>query len=168
MNIAIFIYVLLYVLMAAVITSSISCAESLWTLNAISLDKLLALLLELRYRQVITLKRVYFIIIIFWIMSTVSGSAGNQILLEFSGLVVVWHHSFFTESSSLNLLLYKYFLHPPSSPRSIARAYSTTEPSKSTDHREIQEGGVLYNVVAVHVSRLLPTTCNFGNFDRSN
>ena len=38
------------------------------------------------YRQVITLKRVYFIIITFWIMSTVSASAGNQILLEFSRL----------------------------------------------------------------------------------
>ena len=47
-----------HVLMAAVITSSISCAVSLWTLNAISLDRLLALLLGLRYRQVVTLKRV--------------------------------------------------------------------------------------------------------------
>ena len=58
------------VFMAAVISISISCAVSLWTLNAISLDRLLALLWGLRYRQVITLKRLYVIVVTFWIMST--------------------------------------------------------------------------------------------------
>ena len=150
------------------LTVVISCAVSLWTLNAIRLNRLLALLLGLRYRQVITLKRVYFIIITFWIMSTVSASAGNQTVLEFSCLVVVSHHSLFTGFSSLDLLLYKDFLHPPSIPRSITRVYSTTEPNKSTEHRETQEVSVHCTVVAVHVSRLLSTICNFGNFDHSD
>ena len=82
-----------HVLMAAVITSSVSCAVSLWTLNAISLDRLLALLLGLRYRQVVTLKRVYLVIITFWIMSTVPASAitffWNSPIWLWFGIVVV-------------------------------------------------------------------------------
>ena len=41
------------------ITGTILCAESLVTVAAISVDRLLALSLGLRYRQVITLKRAY-------------------------------------------------------------------------------------------------------------
>ena len=43
---------------------------SLLTLTAISVDRLLALLLGLRYRQVVTLKRTYVIVITFWVVST--------------------------------------------------------------------------------------------------
>ena len=42
---------------------------SLLTLTAISVERLLALLLGLRYRQVVTLKRTRFIIIAFWVLS---------------------------------------------------------------------------------------------------
>ena len=45
-------------------------AMSLLTLTAISVDRLLALLLGLRYRQVVTLKRVYLITITFCVVST--------------------------------------------------------------------------------------------------
>ena len=51
------------------------CAVSLLTPTAISVDRLLALLLGLRYRQVVTLKRVYLIIITIWIMSIASALA---------------------------------------------------------------------------------------------
>ena len=43
---------------------------SLWTLTAISVDRLLALLLGLRYKQVVTLKRAYAIVITFWVVRT--------------------------------------------------------------------------------------------------
>ena len=46
-----------YVAVAVVITSFILGAVSLLTLTAISVDRLLALLLGLRYRQVVTLRR---------------------------------------------------------------------------------------------------------------
>lgn len=39
---------------------------SLFTLTAISVDRLLALVLGLRYRQVVTSKRVYIVVICFW------------------------------------------------------------------------------------------------------
>ena len=41
------------------------------TLAVISADRLLALVLGLRYRQVVTLKRTYVIVIVFWILCTV-------------------------------------------------------------------------------------------------
>ena len=50
-------------------TANIFCVVSVWTLTAISVDRLLALLLGLRYRQVITLKRTYVIVITLWILS---------------------------------------------------------------------------------------------------
>ena len=44
---------------------------SLWTLTTISVDRLLALLLGLRYKQVVTLKRTYALVITFWVVRTV-------------------------------------------------------------------------------------------------
>ena len=50
------------------------CSVSLITLTAISVDRLLALLLGLRYRQVVTLKRTCLIAIGGWIVSIVGAS----------------------------------------------------------------------------------------------
>ena len=55
-------------------TASTLCLMSLITLTAISVDRLLALLLGLRYRQVVTLKRTRLIAIGGWIVSFVGGS----------------------------------------------------------------------------------------------
>ena len=63
-----------YIYEVASATGFILGAVSLWTLTAISVDRLLALLLGLRYRQAVTLKRAYLIIITIWIVSTVSAS----------------------------------------------------------------------------------------------
>ena len=52
----------------------ILCSVSLYTLTAISVDRLLALLLGLRYRQVVTLKRIYVTVTLSWVLSIV-GSA---------------------------------------------------------------------------------------------
>ena len=61
-----------YVAVAVSIASYFLSAVSLFTLTAISVDRLLALLLGLRYKQVVTLKRVYLITITFCVMSTAS------------------------------------------------------------------------------------------------
>ncbi|XP_068713055.1 melanocyte-stimulating hormone receptor-like [Montipora foliosa] len=52
---------------AHLIASTILVPASLWTITAISVDRLLALLLGLRYRQVVTVKRVYMFLIAFWV-----------------------------------------------------------------------------------------------------
>jgi len=64
-----------YIYEVASTTGFILGAVSLWILNAISVDRLLALMLGLRYKQVVTLKRTYLIIITIWIVSTVSATA---------------------------------------------------------------------------------------------
>ena len=43
------------------------------TITAISVDRLLAMLLGLRYKEIVTLRRTYIILAIFWIVSLVSG-----------------------------------------------------------------------------------------------
>ena len=60
-----------FALMAQFITSYILCGVSVATLTAISVDRLLALLLGLRYRQVVTLKRAYLIVITLWVLPAV-------------------------------------------------------------------------------------------------
>jgi len=62
-----------YALVSSVIASYILSSVSLLTTSAISVDRLLALLLGLRYRQVVTLKRTYVIVAIFWIVSAVAS-----------------------------------------------------------------------------------------------
>ena len=61
-----------YALAASFTTAYIFCGVSVLTLTAISVDRLLALLLGLRYRQVVTLKRTHVIVITFWVVSTVT------------------------------------------------------------------------------------------------
>ena len=46
------------------------CGVAVLTVTAISVDRLLALLLGLRYRQVVTLRRVRIIVVTFWIVCT--------------------------------------------------------------------------------------------------
>ena len=60
-----------YVLIPRIIADPIFCGVSLLTLTAISVDRLLALLFGLRYKQVVTLKRTYVILITFWVVCTV-------------------------------------------------------------------------------------------------
>ena len=62
-----------YAFGAAYITSYALCLVSFLTLTAISVDRLLALLLELRYRQVVTLNRTYIVVATFWVVSGVAA-----------------------------------------------------------------------------------------------
>ncbi|XP_015772345.1 PREDICTED: probable G-protein coupled receptor 45 [Acropora digitifera] len=54
---------------ARFLASCFLCAVSLQTSTAINVDRLFALSLRLRYRQFVTLKRMYAIVILFWILS---------------------------------------------------------------------------------------------------
>ena len=53
------------------VTSTMFCGVSLLTITAISVDRLLALVLGLRYRQVVTLRRVWILVISCWLFSAV-------------------------------------------------------------------------------------------------
>ena len=60
-----------YTSVVGFVTGYILCSVSLVTLTAISVDRLLALLLGLRYRQIVTLMRIYVILIVFSVLSIV-------------------------------------------------------------------------------------------------
>ena len=62
-----------YALAAHYFASLPLSSVSLLTMTAISVDRLFALLLSFRYRHVVTLKRTYVIIVIFWVVSIVAG-----------------------------------------------------------------------------------------------
>ena len=62
-----------YAYVASHITAYILGTVSLYTSTAIGVDRLLALLLGLRYRQVVTLKRTYLAVSGFWVVS-IAGS----------------------------------------------------------------------------------------------
>ena len=55
-------------------TGLILSSVSLLTLTAISVDRLLALLLRLRYRQVVTLKRIYITVTVSWVLSAIAST----------------------------------------------------------------------------------------------
>ena len=58
---------------ASNITGVVLCGVSLLTMAVISVDRLLALLLGLRYKEIVTLKRIYIIIASFWVLCLVAS-----------------------------------------------------------------------------------------------
>ena len=75
-----------YAVVSSVITGYILSSVSLLTASVISVDRVLALLLGLRYRQVVTLRRTYMVIVIFWIVSAVAS-----ILYLLNRLIPIWY-----------------------------------------------------------------------------
>ena len=64
----------LYAKISSFIAGYLLCSVSLLTLTAISVDRLLALLLYLRYKHVVTLKKTYVVLVIIWVVSTVAAT----------------------------------------------------------------------------------------------
>lgn len=62
-----------YVSAAEAVSSLILCGASISTSTAISVDRLLALSLGIRYRQVVTLKRVSIVMACFWLICALVG-----------------------------------------------------------------------------------------------
>jgi len=75
-----------YAVVSSVIAGYILSSVSLLTASAISVDRLLALLLGPRYRQVVTLKRTYAIVAIFSIVSAIAS-----LLYLLNRLILIWY-----------------------------------------------------------------------------
>ena len=83
--------VVYYVSKSYNVFSWILCGVSLFTSTAISVDRLLALLLGLRYRHVVTLRRVRVAIILFWLISASFGSirmSGSDVIFILASIIV--------------------------------------------------------------------------------
>ena len=90
------------VYVALFIASYILCSVSLLVLTAISVDRLLALWLGLRYRQVVTLRSVYITVIVMWVLPIVATTSyiWNPQLLS---LLLYIHLSF-----CLSIIIFSY------------------------------------------------------------
>ena len=80
-----------YALGSSVIAGYTLSSVSLLTMTAISVERLLALLLGLRYKQVVTLKRTYVIVVVFWVVSAVAGMSfmGNHLVTFWYGYIII-------------------------------------------------------------------------------
>ena len=80
-----------YTYASVVIVSYTLSSVSLLAASAISVDRLLALLLGLKYRQVVTLRRTYLIVALFWIMSVVASVSflRNYFVTLWYGYIVI-------------------------------------------------------------------------------
>ena len=82
-----------YSSLLSIIMGYILASVSLFTLTAISVDRFLALLLGLRYRQVVTLKRTYVATAFFWVLPIVSTALyfwNNHITLWYGYIGIVF------------------------------------------------------------------------------
>ncbi|XP_074632776.1 melanocortin receptor 3-like [Acropora palmata] len=74
---------------AHIMMGIICVAVSLCTLAAISVDRVLALLLGLRYRQVVTVRRVYVVVIVLWILIGVGMAILTMLNTDAGGVVAL-------------------------------------------------------------------------------
>lgn len=75
-----------YASASVLITGHVLCSVSLLTSTAISVDRLLALMLKLQHRYVVTLKRTRVIVIAFWAVSSVAAT-----LSLWNSLTTLWY-----------------------------------------------------------------------------
>ena len=80
-----------YACLANYISGYILCGVSLSTVTVISFDRLLALLLRLRYRHLVTLKRTYLIVTVLWVVSVVCTT-----MHVWNSQVTTWYSSILT------------------------------------------------------------------------
>ena len=99
-------------LFTSFIASYLLCGMSLLTLTAISVDRLLALTLFLRYRQVVTVKKACACVIMFWIVSiTCSAMYAQNVRITIWYSHIVIPVSFFTSVSSYTKIFWELHRH---------------------------------------------------------
>ena len=95
------------------------CGGPLLTMTVISLNRILALLLGLRYKQTLTLKRTYITVVVFWIESFI---AVFTFILDHQTNHVDEPNSYIVVPSDLIRFLHKDFPRSPTSTRLSTRA----------------------------------------------
>ena len=83
----IYIYICRYAMATSIVAGYILSGVSLLTVTAISVDRLLALLLRIRYRHTVNLKRAYIAVFVLWVVPIVG--LRNNIL--YYCLVILWY-----------------------------------------------------------------------------
>ena len=140
-----------YVNGAVYITGLALSGVSLMTTAAISVDRLLALLLGLRYQQIVTLKRTYFIVAAFWVFDLVASLRiifDHRITLLYGYIIIPLCLVVSLASYQKNFSYSRYH-------QARSRSLSTTaEPTKCTENGPTQKGSMQCTVGAVGISCL--------------
>ena len=145
-------------LFTSFIASYLLCGMSLLTLTAISVDRLLALTLGLRYRQVVTVKKACACVIMFWIVSiTCSAMYAQNVRITIWYSHIVIPVSFFTSVSSYTKIFWELH-HQEIQVRGniIQREQSSNSSSAALNISQYRKGvsGVIWLQVAVAVCYL--------------
>ena len=155
-----------YASTATFITSYVLCGVSLLTIAAISVDRLLALLLRLRYRQIVTLKRTYIIVVTFWVLSSVAAlcyTFDYRISIWYGTIVILLCHRRY-----LNCVVHKNILCSKSSSYTNTRSCPTAaESTKCSEYHAIQKSIIQCTVGSVGISCLLFAVWFTGNSDQA-
>ena len=126
---------------ATVISSHALCSVSLSTLTAISVDRLLALLLGLRYKEIVTLRRAYIILAIVWAVCLVAG------MCSYLNYRIALRYSFISISSCLVVLVASY--------TKIFRALSHHQESQPNALSMVRYRKALHSAVWVHLALIV-------------
>ena len=110
-----------YAQVSSLSASYILCSVSFLTMTAISVDRLLALSLRLRYRQIVTFKRTCITLIGFWIYSIVGASSQflNPVITawyQYTGTALCLFITFFAYTK-IFFILRQNRIHGPTFPR---------------------------------------------------
>ena len=153
-----------YARAAVYISDYVLCSVSLSTLTAISVDQLLAMMLGLRYKEIVRLRRTYIILAIVWVVCLVTS-----LFFHLNYRIAFWCNLIATPSFlMISIASYTKISRSRSSSGSNTRSCSTTaEPTKCTEHDAIQKGSVQCTVGAVSFSCMLCTTFYDKNCDLS-
>ena len=151
-----------YTSRAGFYTGCVLCSVSLLTLTVISADRLLALLLGLRYRQVVTLKQIYVAVTVFGVLSIVF-----TLMYFLNRKITLWY---ITIGISLCLVCsvssyVKSFFVLHHNQIQVKNNVHQTEQYDSTEHSAIQKDSVQCTVGAVSFSCLLSTMLYSAGFE---
>ena len=142
------------------IASYILCGVSVGTLTAISVDRLLALLLGLRYKQKVTLKRTYMILITLWVLSALLSAMWlwNPSITLWYGIIGI--------PLCLMISIFSYtkiFLTLRQNNTQIHNQVQQPTQTKYKKHSKIQKSSCHGNMAATDAGRLLSTLwCSVG------
>ena len=144
-----------YVASTGALTFTILSAVSMLTMSAISVDRLLALSLGLRYRHVVTLKRVRVLVLCFWIPSVAfTVIMMRKILPTLKNVQLCF---IFIMPFGLSQLLFENRLRSATSSRCHTRSSSprSAQWRNSTEQATVQKDRIYSNVHFVDVNSML-------------
>ena len=154
---------------ASFVIGYILCSVSLVTLTAISVDRLLALLLGLRYQQIVTVKKTYATIVFVWVfyITCTLSYFGNPLIQTWVIIVSLCLCLVTTIFSYTKIILTlrqsQILVHSHNG--SVARRQA--KPSiNSIEHNSIQKGSVQCTVGAGNIGCLLFAVWYNGSFDK--